>query len=62
MTRLTGKLIDLKLVAQGLNNSAGALSATEKNRLLTIVGEMLDLLAGMAGKLRGDIDREGGND
>jgi hypothetical protein len=62
ITRLTGKQIDLKLVTQGLNSSAGALSATERNRLLTIIGEILDLLAGIAGQLSGDIDQEGGND
>jgi hypothetical protein len=49
---LKNRLIELKLVADGLSRKSRDLSPTETVRLMRITGATMDLLAGVSGKFR----------
>jgi len=50
--QLREKQVDLKLMTEGLNSEVGALSNSERVRLLRITGAILELIAGQWGQLR----------
>jgi hypothetical protein len=56
LSRLQEKQIDLKLVADGLNQGLESLSSSEKIRLLEKTGAILDVLAGQCGELRSTVE------
>jgi len=56
LNQLREKQIDLKLVADGLNQETDFLSPSEKIRLLEITGEILEVLAGQTGELRSNVE------
>jgi hypothetical protein len=54
---LKGKQLDLKVVTDALNRESGALSQSERVRLLEITGAILDVLAGQSGRLRSKAEK-----
>jgi len=54
--QLRERQVDLALVTEGLNRTAGVISQSERVRLLGITGAILDLLAGQCGKLRSSVE------
>ena len=59
--KLQEKQLDLKLIAEALNQTPGKLSHSEKTRLLGITGAILEMLAGLHGQLWSSVEREVSN-
>jgi hypothetical protein len=59
--QLKERQVDLALVTEGLNRTAGVMSQSERVRLLGITGAILDLLASQCGKLRSSVEKGASN-